>query len=135
MIVCVCRELDLMHEFLLGNGVAANENPLVEFAALTITNAFVGAVWPRFLYATLGNFGFAGVIAGYLAIILWLYLSDRPNSSIHRPTSSSPLASPHGHLLLGPRRRVQHRSARVHTLSTPRHLLRVSGHVPSTTVS
>ena len=80
-IVFVGRELDLMHEFLLGNGVAANENPLVEFAALTITNAFVGAVWPRFLYATLGNFGFAGVIAGYLAIILWLYLAERSNSS------------------------------------------------------
>ena len=91
-IVFVGRELDLMHELFLGSGVAANENLLAEFAAQTITNTVVGVVWPSFLYASLDHIWFAGVMAGYLVIVLLLYLADRPNSSNHRPPRSSRIA-------------------------------------------
>ena len=89
-IVFVGRELDLLREFFLRNGIAVNENPLAEFIGQTITNTLIGAVWPSFLYASLDHLWFAGVMAGYGVVVSLLYLSDRPNSSIHRPTSSSP---------------------------------------------
>ena len=89
-IVFVGHQLDLVGEFLLGDVVATIENPLAEFIGQTIMNTLVGAVWPSFLYASLDHIWFAGVIAGYLVVVLLLYLADRPNSSIHRPTSSSP---------------------------------------------
>ena len=37
-IVFVGRELDLVHEFLFGNGIAHIENPLAEFIGQTVTN-------------------------------------------------------------------------------------------------
>ena len=86
----VGHQLDLVGEFLLGDVVATIENPLAEFIGQTIMNTLVGAVWPSFLYASLDHIWFAGVIAGYLVVVSLLYLADRPNSSIHRPTSSSP---------------------------------------------
>ena len=90
-IVFVGRELDLLHELLFGIGVAAIDNPFADFAGQTIANILVGAVWPSFLYATLSHTWFAGVIAGYLAVVAWLYLTDRRHSSYPSQRDAGPV--------------------------------------------
>lgn len=77
VIVFFGRELDLVGDVMRGDVVNSLDGPLTEFAARTGANMMIGAVWPRFLYATLEALPFMGVLVGYMALVLILYIMDR----------------------------------------------------------
>ena len=79
-VVFLGRELDLVGELLHGSGAIPMQSAMAEFIAPTIVNALIGAAWPRALYATLLPLPFAGVIGGYLMLVLILYRTKRPSS-------------------------------------------------------
>lgn len=78
MIVFFGREFDLIHDFLIVGSADLFAHPLAEFAARTVANALVGAVWPAFFLKSSGRAAMVGITAGYVALVLLFSFAESP---------------------------------------------------------